>query len=297
MNSRWNDGVFTTQMENLVWTASPTVRRYLHKLVSGHPECDWVTYSEWKYLPPAVDRALVLGCGSGWLERALAGRGRFRSIVACDFAAETVNRAREAAARAGLESIEYRVVDLEREPLDGPYGAIFANDVLHHITDLEGIYERIHDALAPDGKFLFCEYVGPNRFQYTDDRMDLINRYFRLVPDHLRRSHVTGQILWRRERLSAEQVAKEDPTEAVRSEDVLPLATARFDVESVCRYGGGLLNPLLFGIVPNFDETRPEDSRLLTGLCEAEARLSDGGAIDPDFSIFVGRRRSAGSPA
>ena len=72
MQSRWNDGAFTTQMENLVWTASPTIRRYLHRLVSGHPECDWVTYSEWKHLPPMVDRALVLGCGSGWLERALA---------------------------------------------------------------------------------------------------------------------------------------------------------------------------------------------------------------------------------
>ena len=45
------------------------------------------------------------------------------------------------------------------------------------------------------------------------------------------------------------------------------------------------LNPLLFGIVPNFDETRPHDTKLLEGLCEAEVRLSDGGAIDPDFSI------------
>jgi SAM-dependent methyltransferase len=290
MNSRWNDGAFTSQMENLVWTASPTVRRYLHELVSGHPECDWVTYAEWKHLPPVVDRALVLGCGSGWLERALAGRGRFRSIVACDFAAETVERARAEAERAGLESIEYRVLDLEHEPLDGPYGAIFANDVLHHITDLEGIYERIHGALAPEGKFLFSEYVGPNRFQYTDDRMDLVNRYFRLIPDQLRRSHVTGEILWKRERLSAQQVAREDPTEAVRSEEVMPLAAAAFEVESVYRYGGGLLNPLLFGIVPNFDESRPEHSRLMKGLCEAEARLSDSGAIEPDFSIFVGRR-------
>ena len=294
MQSRWNDGTFTARMENLVWTASPTVRRYLHELVSGHPECDWVTYVEWKHLPEAVDRALVLGCGSGWLERALAERGRFRSIVAFDFAAETVERARATAEKAGLDSIEYRVIDLEHEPLDGPYGAIFANDVLHHITDLEGIYERIHSALAPGGKFLFSEYVGPNRFQYTDDRMDLVNRYFRLIPDNLRRSHVTGEILWRRERLSAQQVATEDPTEAVRSEDVLPLALARFQVESVYRYGGGLLNPLLFGIVPNFDEARPEDCRLMKTLCDAEARLSDGGAIDPDFSIFVGGQRPPG---
>lgn len=292
MESRWNDGAFTARMENLVWTASPTVRRYLHELVSGNPDCDWVTYLEWKHLPPRVDRALVLGCGPGWLERALAGRGRFGSIVAYDFAQDTVDRARREALAAGLTSIEYRVVDLEREDLDGPYGAIFANDVLHHISDLEGISERISDALTPEGRFLFCEYVGPNRFQYSDERMDVVNRYLRLIPDELRRDHVTGRILWKRERLSAAQVTLEDPTEAVRSEDVLPVARSRFAVEALYRYGGGLLNPLLFGIVPNFDESRPHDARLMRGLCEAEARLSDSGAIEPDFSIFVGRRRS-----
>jgi SAM-dependent methyltransferase len=295
MGSRWNDEVFTSHMERLVWTASPTVRRYLHRLVSGQPECDWVTYVEWKHLPPRVDRALVLGCGSGWLERALLSRGRFASIVACDFAADTVARARERAADLPIGSIEYRVVDLEHEPLDGPYGAIFVNDVLHHISDLEGIYDRIYGALSPDGKLLFSEYVGPNRFQYSEERMDLINRYFRVLPDPLRVDHVTGRLLWKRERLTTEQVTREDPTEAVRSEEVLPLARDRFEAEAIYPYGGGLLNPLLFGIVPNFrEQENPDHVRLLEILCDAEARLSETGAISPDFSIFVGRRNGHG---
>ena len=83
MQTRWNDAQFTANLENLVWMASPVVRRYLHVLVTGDPGCDCLTYLEWRHLPPALDRALVLGCGSGWLERALAKRGRFRSIVAC----------------------------------------------------------------------------------------------------------------------------------------------------------------------------------------------------------------------
>ena len=91
--TRWDDGQFTAHLELLVWTASPVVKRYLHALVSGDPNCDWLTWVEAAHLRPGLDRALVLGCGSGWLERALAQRGRFRSIVACDFAPETVNRA------------------------------------------------------------------------------------------------------------------------------------------------------------------------------------------------------------
>ncbi|MDQ2970279.1 MAG: class I SAM-dependent methyltransferase [Acidobacteriota bacterium] len=290
METRWNDGAFTSHVENLVWTASSTVRRYLHRLVSGDPDCDWLTYVEWKHLPARVDRALVLGCGSGWLERALSQRGRFERIVACDFAPATVERARQEAQRLGYGNIEYRVLDLEHEPLDGPYGAIFANDVLHHITDLEGICSRIGAALAPDGKFLFNEYVGPNRFQYTDERMDFVNRYFRLLSDDLRRDPFTGAVIWRRERFPAEQVIREDPTEAVRSEDVLPVARASFRVEREYRYGGGLLNPLLYGIVTNFRHENSHHVSVLETLCGTEERLSDAGEIESDFFIFVGAR-------
>jgi len=293
MDTRWNDRAFTSHVENLVWTASPVVRRYLHRLVTGHPDCDWVTWAEWKYLPPSVDRALVLGCGSGWLERALAGRGRFRSIVACDFAEATVDRARREAEDMGITNIEYCVLDLERSALGGPYGAIFANDVLHHITDLEGIADRIHAALAPEGRFFFHEYVGPNRFQYTDERMDLVNRYFRVLPYELRRDFATGALLWRRERLSADAVIREDPTEAVRSEEVLQVARSKFHTEGERRAGGGLLNPLLFGVVVHFRPDEAEHVKLLEVLCAAEERLMDSGELESDFQLFVGSRQSS----
>jgi SAM-dependent methyltransferase len=290
VQTRWNDPRFTTSLESLVWTASPVVRKYLHTLVSGDPNCDWLTYVEWRHLPARVDRALVIGCGSGWLERALAQRGRFGAIVACDFAADSVARAQAQAQESALSSIEYRVVDLEREPLGGPYGAIFANDVLHHIRNVEDLYSRIGDALEPGGKLIFNEYIGPNRFQYGEGQMELVNRYFRLFPDYLRFDHVTGQLLWKRERPSPEKVEEEDPTEAVRSEEVLPLARRFFQTEKEYPYGGGLLNPLLFGVVANFKADNPYANQLLEVLCSAEDRLIRDGSLQPDFAVFVGGR-------
>jgi len=65
MKTSWNDGQFKATLENLVWTSSPIVRRYLHLLVTGDPRCDWATYVEWRHLAPSLDSALVLGCGSG----------------------------------------------------------------------------------------------------------------------------------------------------------------------------------------------------------------------------------------
>jgi SAM-dependent methyltransferase len=290
--TRWDDGKFTAHLELLVWTASPIVKRYLHTLVTGDPNCDWLTWVEAAHLPPRAERALVLGCGSGWLERALAQRGRFRSILACDFAAESVTRARTAAKAEGFSTIDYRVLDLENESLPpGPFDAVIANDVLHHITGLEALYTRIHSALAPGGKLIFNEYVGPNRFQYDDARMEVVNRYLRLLPDRLRWDPITGRLLWKRERVDPKQLAIDDPTEAVRSEEVLPLARRFFDAEKEYGYGGGLLNPLLFGIVSNFRAGDPWDDMLMARLCSVEQRLTDAGEIEPDFRIFVGSRR------
>jgi len=296
--TRWDDGQFTAHLELLVWTSSPVVRKYLHRLVTRDPACDWLTWVEAAHFAPKLDRALVLGCGSGWLERAIAKRGRFRSIVACDFAAETVSRAKRAAEEEGLPSIDYMVLDLENEELPaGPFDAVIANDVLHHITGLEPLYTRIHGALAPGGKLVFNEYVGPNRFQYSEVHLATVNRYLRLLPDRLRWDPITGRLLWKRERVDPEQLAIDDPTEAVRSEDVLPLARRFFRVEKEYVYGGGLLNPLLFGIVTNFRTGDPWDDMLMSRLCAAEERLTEAGELEPDFRIFVGVRRDELPPA
>jgi SAM-dependent methyltransferase len=207
-----------------------------------------------------------------------------------------VSRARRTAEEAGL-SIDYGVLDLENEELPGgPFDVVFANDVLHHITGLEPLFTRIHDALTPEGRLIFNEYVGPNRFQYSDDRMDVVNRYLRLLPDRLRWDPIGGHILWRRERLDERQLMIDDPTEAVRSEDVMPLARRFFRSEKEYLYGGGLLNPLLFGIVTNFRPGDPWDDMVMARLCSSEERLTDAGVIDPDFRIFIGARRS-GAPA
>jgi len=209
MQTRWSDGHFTGTLDDKVWTASPVVRRYLHTLVSRTPECDWPTWVRAHHLPSRVDRVLVLGCGSGWLERALARKEGIGSLVACDVATERVLAAEETARQEGLDQIRYCAIDLEAEPLpSGPFDAIFANDVLHHITNLEDLYPRIYDGLAPGGKFLFNEYVGPNRFQYSDARMDLINRYFRLFPDPLRFNPYWNTLMWRRTRIDPAKLAE-----------------------------------------------------------------------------------------
>lgn len=274
------------------WVPSAALQRHLNRTATGNPDFDWLSYVRALHLPAALGRVLVIGCGNGDLERALVRKDGVGTILAVDADPPAVERARRQAERAGLAAITYAVFDPEGDSLpDGPWDAVIASDVLHHVLALEGLLSRIHAALSPGGRFVFIEYVGPNRFQYAEERLELVQRYFRLLPERLRREPATGRTLWRRERVDPARLERERPAEAARSESILSLARRAFVPEAEFSGGGGLLHPVLSGLAANFREGGAEEERLLQVLCAAEAHLSASRLLDDAFRIFVGRRR------
>jgi len=274
------------------WVSSPALQSHLNRTATGHPGVDWLSYVRTLHLPAVLGRTLVIGCGNGDLERALASKDGVGTILAVDADPSAVERARRQAERAGPAAISHAVFDPERDALpDGPWDAILASDVLHHVLALEDLFARVHAALALGGRFVLVEYVGPNRFQYSEERLALAQRYFRLLPERLRRDPATGRTLWRRERIDPVRLERERPAEAARSEAILPLARRAFVPEAEYSGGGGLLHPVLSGLVQNFGVGGSEEERLLEVLCAAEAHLSASGLVEDAFRIFVGRKR------
>ena len=78
------------------------------------------------------------------------------------------------------------------------------------------------------------------------------------------------------------------------SEQIVDALSRRFDLESRRDYGGSILNPLLAGIVGNFDPASAEDSALLRLLALTERLLLREAALPSDFAVLVARKRSAG---
>ena len=273
------------------WVPSPALQRHVNRAATGNPDIDWLSWVRAVHLSPAVPRALVLGCSRGHLEQALARKDGIGAITAVDADPAAVERARRQAERAGLAAISYAVFDPDTDALpDGPWNAIFASDLLHHVPSVETLFGRVAPALARDGRFVFHEYVGPNSFQYSDAHMELVQRYFRILPDRLRKDPSTGRLLWRRERIDAARLARESPAEAAESEELLPRARRGFACEAEYSGGGGLLHPTLMGLAENFRQGAPEEERLLEILCAAEEQLVSSGLIADSFRVFVGRK-------
>lgn len=293
-----------------LWTQSKVVREYLHELVSGDPACDWVTWMLHRHVPPpaaapaAADpgpqtglAALVLGCGEGWLERRLAGDARIGRVVGVDVSEGIVAEARAGAEREGMGGrISHAVVDLDRDPLPaGPWDLVLSHDVIHHVRDLEGLYARIARSLAPGGRLLFCEYVGPSRFDFGPRRDAILDEALFSLPEKYRRLPGGRGLATKGSRTDPGELALLDPSEAVRSDEILPVLRASRDLEIVeeIPYGGSLLSPLLFELVVNFENGNADDEVVMRGLCERERTLIASGELASDYVVVAARRRSA----
>ena len=282
----WNDAAYAERLSHANWMANTAVLMHLNERATGDPARDWLSSWAHRWFVGDDLRVLVLGCGEGWLERAVAGWPFVARIDAVDFAEHAVARAREAG--RGIAKIEYGVVDLNRDELEAnAYDVVVAHSVLHHVEHLEHAYAQIERCMRPDATLVVSEYVGPNRFQYGDDVLSMINALLQALPEELRRPFDA------RTRPTVEEMIANDPTEAVRSEELVAFTEKYFDVRERKDIGGTILQHLLYDIVEHFRFDDPRQRSLLEMLCTIEAMLVDSGRIPCDFVLLAARKKGS----
>ncbi|HEX8617323.1 MAG TPA: methyltransferase domain-containing protein [Thermoanaerobaculia bacterium] len=282
----WNDADFAERLAHANWMANTAVLMHLNERATGDPARDWLSSWAHRWFVGDRLRVLVLGCGEGWLERAIAEWPSVAHIDAVDFAEHAVARARELA--RGIEKIAYGVVNLNHDTLPaGAYDVVVAHSVLHHIENLEHAYVQIERSMRANATLIVNEYVGPNRFQYSDDVLGIINALFRCLPAEQRRPYET------RTRPTVEEMLANDPTEAVRAEELMACAERHFEVVERKELGGAIVQHLLYDIVQNFRFEIPRERSLIEILCTIDAMLTDAKRIPCDFVICAARKKGS----
>jgi len=256
------------------WAAEPVVRSRLNRRVSGTEEIWPVEWFAGEVVSQPFARALSLGCGEGALERDLMAKGLCREIVGLDLSPEALELARQRAREQGLDGLHYQVVDLDRLQLEAAgYDAVFAHQSLHHVRELETCLDQVSRALRPQGVLYVDEYVGPSRDEWRPELMRQAEAVYRDLPRQVRR----------RRRLQL-PVDRRDPSEAVRSADIIPVIEDRFRILHRRDYGGNLLSV----IYPHLrldslgDEAR---DHLLGRILDREEELLAAGA--PTFYTVI----------
>ena len=274
--------------ERIFWLNHPRVAKpyYEKALVDG------LRWQQW--IPKALGRpaavALELGCGKGDGLASLWRAGAARRLVGVD-----LDETRFAAARARLEdagdNVRFRAEDIDRIRLeDSSYDLIYALQSFHHFENLEYLFGEIHRALTPGGFCVLDEFVGPARFQWTDMQLGLTRLLLGLLPRHLR-MYRNGIEKREEGRSSIEQVMAVCPSEAIRSDEIVPLFHQAFEVVHHNNLGGTIQHLLYSGIVHNFPDDDPATDHLIDCIDGLERVFIERGIVPSDFVLLIGKKR------
>lgn len=276
------------------WLAVPAVqKRHQRKATAGGDYPGWVQYCLGEFLSnrAPVARMLSIGCGTGTLERELYRLNAFAHCDAMDIAPAALEVAKAEALAIGATTINYLLTDIEQVDLPGNhYDAVWFNGSLHHIRELEEVCRRVRHCLKPGGWLFFNEYVGANHFGFAADQRAAISHAFELIPERFRRSFVHGSYGQLQQVVPLPdpvEVVRVDPSEAVRSEDILSVVQEHFEIRAMNPCGGSLLQFLLHGIAGNFRQDDPQSMRILQMLFEIEDGLIESGTLRSDFVVVA----------
>jgi hypothetical protein len=78
-----------------------------------------------------------------------------------------------------------------------------------------------------------------------------------------------------------------DPSEAVRSEEIVEVMKENLNIVEKIDYGRSILHQMMNGIMGSYDDHNPEHASIIkiTHLFEKELTLA--GVIDAEFSVIV----------
>ncbi|HVG23652.1 MAG TPA: class I SAM-dependent methyltransferase [Thermoanaerobaculia bacterium] len=267
----WDREVVAQEYQS--WMTHPRVRWAINSAVAGSPQAwplDW--FGAWLQ-GRTFGRGLSIGCGSGGLERDLLRRGLVDEIDAFDGSPESLRIAREEAAKSGVaERVHYTEGDFNEPRLPrAAYDAVFAHQSLHHVRKLEKLFRAVLGALTPDGIFYLDEYVGPSREQWNATSFAAHRALYDMIPEGQRRVSVLPL-----------PIEVEDPSEAIRSDEILRELQVGFEIVERRDYGGNVLAP----IFPYVDQS----DALVDMLITAEQELLSAG--QPSFyTVAIARPR------
>ncbi len=276
-------------MQRVAWMEFPPCTAYINRLISGDECLGWLEHLSLLFETP-FELGLSICCGAGHAERRAIDLGMAKEMEGVDLSGDALEIAR---ATAAWRPITYRTFDANEDELPADrYDLVICGAALHHVTNLEHCLVQIHGSLKEGGMLLLNEFVGPDRFQWTDKQLEAINDLFEPLPERYKHNILSGRTHATIERRPLAYMIEADPSEAVRSSEIVELVTRLFEPVATMEFGGTILHPMLEGVTGNFDEDDEADRAVVRSLIEAEERLVGGGTLPSDFLVMAARKRS-----
>ncbi|WP_082811921.1 glycosyltransferase [Clostridium sp. Marseille-P299] len=263
------------------WWQSQTIIRHYNKKICGKAIDGWnngaIELLKEKNLIPVegIERAISIGCGSAQKEIRLLKEGVVKHFTCIDIAEGMIKKARENARKNEVEhQMEFMCGDIySLSDKDAYYDLVFWDNSLHHMEDADKAVEISYNLLKRGGLFFCNDFIGNNRFQWSDMQMAIVNgiRLY-LAEDYF--NNADGSKFTRfLNAPSIQQMMNTDPSEAADSESIVPAVKKYFIDHTIINTGGLVYHLCLEDILQNM----PEESEILEYMLDLDNQTIDFG--------------------
>jgi SAM-dependent methyltransferase len=163
------------------------------------------------------------------------------------------------------------------------YSAVMANHSLHHVVNLEGLFDRVKSSLHPQGYFVANDMIGRNGHQRWPEALTHVQEFWKELPDAYRYNH----LLQRHEPEFVNWDCSNVGFEGIRTQDILPLLIERFDFPLFIGFAN-VIAPFIdrcFG--HNFDVTSANDQALIDRIHAVDENGFLTGELTPTQMLAV----------
>ncbi len=271
------------------WCASPIVLTYRSRMVTGADDGNPSLLIVDHLAPQCKSgKVLVLGCGQSFAEHWLAASKTAQFAHGIDVSPGAIEKARAEVVSQSLNGrVTHEIMDINKLSLsENSYDGLLISQAMHHFENLEHICAELTKGLKPGAPIVIDDFVGPTRFQYSDERLDLMNRLLACLPPHMQKPPI--------ERIPIESFLKTDPSEGVRCDEIPGIIQNFFEIERALPYGGSIIYQVLQDIVQKINHDDPRDTAIVNLLVAFEENLIKTGAMESDFMMFFARNSKIG---
>lgn len=234
----------------------------------------------------------VLSLGSGNCDtevrvgQLLANQGISDWRITClDLVPEMLKRGEVEARRAGLQDhFRFVIADFNQWDGDGArFDVVMANQCLHHVIELERLFDRIPLLLHQGGTFITSDMIGRNGHQRWPEAKIIVDHFWQELPP----SYRYHRQLNRQEDVYLDWDCSVEGFEGIRSQDILPLLCERFGFELFLGFGN-VIDPFVDrGFGWNFDAEGTWDRDFIDRVQAADQEALASRKITPTHMLAI----------
>lgn len=248
-----------------------------------------------------AEKPIFISIGSGncdtevRLANRLKERGLHRFSIEClDLNPTMLQRGRDLAVAEGvIDHLSFIEQDFNEWKADKQYTSVLANQSLHHIQNLEGVFLEIRNSLHENGSFITSDMIGRNGHQRWPEALSAVHRFWGELPEGYKYNHQ----LQRHEELYENWDCSSEGFEGIRAQDILPLLIQDFHFQLFIAFSNVVDVFIDRGFGHNFDETNQWDLDFIDRVHQFDEASIQSGTIKPTHMMAVMRKTPVANPA